>query len=46
MNKAVNEKLTELGAEIDYWEIPGYEHEWDLWDLEIKNVLNWVGYHS
>lgn len=43
MNKAVNEKLTELGAEIDYWEIPGYEHEWDLWDLEIKNVLNWVG---
>lgn len=46
MNKAVNEKLTELGAEIDYREIPGYEHEWDLWDLEIKNVLNWVGNHS
>lgn len=42
MNKAVNEKLTELGAEIDYFEIPGHEHEWDLWDLEIKNVLNWV----
>lgn len=42
MNQNVNEKLTELGAEIDYFEIPGYAHEWDLWDLEIKNVLNWV----
>ena len=43
MNQLVNEKLTELGAEIDYWEVPGFQHEWDFWDLEIKNVLNWVG---
>ena len=42
MNRLTNEKLTEMGAEIDYWEVPGFEHEWDFWDLEIKNVLKWI----
>lgn len=42
MNQRVNETLTEMGATIDYWEVPGFEHEWDFWDLEIKNVLKWV----
>ena len=42
MNQNVNQKLTQLGAEIDYFEVPGFEHEWDFWDLEIQNVLKWV----
>lgn len=42
MNQRVKEALTEMGAQIDYREVPGYEHEWDLWDLEIKNVLKWI----
>lgn len=42
MNRLVNRRLTEMGAEIAYREIPDMEHEWDCWDLEIQNVLKWV----
>ena len=42
MNRLMNEALTQRGAEISYWEVPGFAHEWDFWDLEIQNVLKWV----
>jgi S-formylglutathione hydrolase FrmB len=42
MNQKINATLTEKGAQIDYWEVPDFEHEWDFWDMEIKNVMKWM----
>lgn len=42
MNKLSYEKLTGMGAEITWREIPGYAHVWDLWDQEIRRVINWM----
>jgi len=28
-----------LGYETEHTEIPGYKHEWDFWDLALRNAL-------
>lgn len=33
--------LQELGAQVTWHEGPG-GHEWDYWDREIKNILEWL----
>ena len=42
MNKAFHEKLTQMGADITWREIPGFAHVWDLWDDEIRRVIKWM----
>lgn len=43
MNKLFYDKMTELGAKIDWRETEGMAHEWDFWDAEIKYLLdNWL----
>lgn len=42
MNKAFYAKLTEMGADITWREIPGFAHVWDLWDDEIRRVIKWM----
>ena len=42
MNRSAHERMTKLGADITYSEVPGYEHTWDFWDKDIKNVLDWL----
>ena len=42
MNVQCPQHLTQLGAEITYRETPGMAHEWDFWDMEIRNVLAWL----
>lgn len=32
--------LTELGYKVDYTEVPGYGHEWDFWDLTLRDATN------
>ena len=31
--------LTELGSDVRYEEIPGYGHEWDFWELKVRDAL-------
>ena len=42
MNRCSYEKLTEMGICVAWKEIPGKDHEWDLWDAEIRVVLEWM----
>ena len=42
MNKAFHKKLTEMGADITWREIPDMAHVWDLWDDEIRRVIKWM----
>lgn len=42
MNTAFHEKLTQMGADITWREIPGYAHVWELWDQEIPRVIKWM----
>lgn len=42
MNRLSHEKLTQMGAQIDWHEIPGLGHVWDLWDAEIPKVIRWM----
>lgn len=37
---ASRDLLQEYGYEIEYEELPGYAHEWDFWDLSLRNALN------
>lgn len=32
--------LLELGYDLYYEEIPGYQHEWDFWDLALRKALD------
>ena len=34
--------MDSLGYDIYYEEVPGYGHEWDFWDAQIKKVLDWL----
>ena len=40
-NKARIRAMEEEG-EISYWEVPGFAHEWDFWDLEVQNLFKWL----
>jgi len=42
MNRCSYEKLTQMGVRVDWREIPGKAHEWDLWDEEIRLVIDWM----
>ena len=42
MNLCSCKKLTEMGIPVDWKEIPGMAHEWDLWDSEIRKVMDWM----
>ena len=43
VNQRYRDLLRSIGAEVTYNEYPGYAHEWDLWDMEIGNVIkNWL----
>ena len=37
--KDTHDYLTGLGYESTYVEIPGYGHEWDFWDLTLRNTI-------
>lgn len=32
--------LKDLGYDVFFEEIPGYDHEWDFWDLALRRALN------
>jgi S-formylglutathione hydrolase FrmB len=42
MNLCSYRKLTEMGIAVAWKEIPGKAHEWDLWDEEIRKVIDWM----
>ncbi len=42
LNQNVHKRLTEMGIEAVYREIPGHMHNWDFWDLEIQKILDWM----
>lgn len=29
-----------MGLDFFYEEVPGYNHEWDFWDLSLRKALN------
>ncbi|MDD3192862.1 MAG: alpha/beta hydrolase family protein [Oscillospiraceae bacterium] len=31
--------LTGLGCDVFYEEVPGYQHEWDFWDLSLRKAI-------
>lgn len=31
------------GARFRYDDLPGYEHEFAIWDLEVREFLDWIG---
>jgi S-formylglutathione hydrolase FrmB len=41
MNKSVNERLKNMGADLYYEEGPGC-HDWDFWDEYIKKIFCWL----
>ena len=41
INRIYRDLLTEKGFKVEYIEEPG-AHEWDFWDRQIKNVLDWL----
>ena len=41
MNQDVHQRMTALGADITYHEVPGHDHNWDFWDQDIRRVLDW-----
>ena len=42
MNLCSYRKLTEMEIPVTWREIPDKAHEWDLWDEEIRTVLDWM----
>ncbi|MBQ9611929.1 MAG: esterase family protein [Lachnospiraceae bacterium] len=41
LNQKAHKRLTDLGADITYYEAPGHMHNWDFWDQDIKRILDW-----
>ena len=37
--RAFRDYMNELGYKITYEEVPGYGHEWDFWDLKLREYL-------
>lgn len=42
LNQGVHEKLEKMGVKTVYKEVPGYMHNWEFWDLEIRSILDWM----
>lgn len=42
MNRDAYAGFTSMGAEISYHETEGHAHNWDYWDEEIRNGLDWI----
>lgn len=42
MNLCSYKKLTEMGIPVAWHEIPDKAHEWDLWNEEIQQVIDWM----
>lgn len=42
MNEEAHKRLTEMGADITYHVTPDAMHNWDYWDKEIQNILDWM----
>ena len=40
--EAFHQKLVKDGVEHRCDSVPGYEHEWALWDLELPLFLDWI----
>lgn len=40
--EAFHQKLVNDGVEHRYDSVPGYEHEWAFWDLELPMFLDWI----
>ena len=40
-NRALRDALRECGFDVTYQEAPG-GHEWDFWNSQIKQVLEWL----
>ena len=40
--EAFHQKLVKDGVEHRYDSVPGYEHEWAFWDLELPMFLDWI----
>lgn len=37
------DRLKTLGLDVFYEEVPGYQHEWDFWDLSLqKAICSWL----
>jgi putative tributyrin esterase len=34
--------LLEQGVQHRYDDLPGYHHEWRLWDMEVLEFLKWI----
>ena len=41
MNLKAKARMEEMGASLVYDEGPG-GHNWDFWDLHIRNILDWM----
>lgn len=41
MNREAYRRLTDMGAEIEYHEVPEHMHNWDFWDREIRKIFDW-----
>lgn len=42
-SKTSMEHLRSLGYDVFWEEIPGYQHEWDFWDLSLrKTISSWL----
>ena len=42
MNCCAHNKLVEMEIPVTWREIPGMAHVWDLWDDEIRRVIDWM----
>lgn len=45
INQALARELQARGLDVTYREAPG-AHEWDFWDSQIRQVLDWLPLHS
>ncbi len=41
-NADLHKAFVEHGVEHVWNAVPGYEHEWKFWDMEIEKFLNWL----
>ncbi len=42
LNQYVHKRLESMGVITVYREVPEYMHNWDFWDMEIRNILDWM----
>ena len=42
INQDVHRRFIEMGASVEYSEVPGHMHNWDFWDQDIRRILDWM----